>query len=134
MESLDGWGLDLDVNGTRKRHEDSDKCGEGAPVTVVKKPVRRRRRAGQVFKDEAQSEAWDRFYSEKGIKFFKDRHNLRRFFSELMPESVRENPGGFHQRLERDGGDSIDEKLPPRDEMLTGMTVVIEFGCGVRGN
>ena len=37
-------------------------------------------------------ERWNDFYSQKGVRFYKDRHWLRRELVELMPLSVRSSP------------------------------------------
>mmetsp|Transcript_12299 Transcript_12299/g.37519 ORF Transcript_12299/g.37519 Transcript_12299/m.37519 type:complete len:310 (+) Transcript_12299:153-1082(+) len=81
---------------------------------------------------DGESGAWDRFYFEKGVKFFKDRHNLRKFFPELMPEDVQMDPSRHHPPLEGHSPDSkLDKYARPSEELLAGKTIVVEVGCGV---
>ena len=48
-------------------------------------------------------ERWDRFYAQKGVRFYKDRHWLRRELLELMPPAVRDDPMRWCAPLASDG-------------------------------
>mmetsp|Transcript_29341 Transcript_29341/g.71423 ORF Transcript_29341/g.71423 Transcript_29341/m.71423 type:complete len:109 (-) Transcript_29341:329-655(-) len=67
-------------------------------------------------------EPWDRFYAQK--RGYKDRHNLRAAFPELMTDEVRADPKKWHPPLEMRPGDEV-----PGPKQ--GMTVVLEVGAGV---
>mmetsp|Transcript_15421 Transcript_15421/g.50445 ORF Transcript_15421/g.50445 Transcript_15421/m.50445 type:complete len:315 (-) Transcript_15421:64-1008(-) len=75
---------------------------------------------------------WDRFYEERGVRFYKDRHWLRREVSELMPASVRSNPLKWCPPLEGDDdGQVLGRDEPPTAAELEGRVVGLEAGCGV---
>ena len=74
--------------------------------------------------------AWERFYlthsrdRKKGheVSAFKDRHYLRREFSELVDDDARRDPAAFRAALDP-------ATLPDVDDAL--VIDVVEFGCGV---
>ena len=74
-------------------------------------------------------ERWDRFYAQKGVRFYKDRHWLRRELLELMPPAVRDDPMRWCAPLASDGtGVAVD--VAPSVHELARMTVGLEAGCG----
>mgnify|MGYP002004599087 CR=1 FL=1 len=74
-------------------------------------------------------ERWDRFYAQKGVRFYKDRHWLRRELLELMPPAVRDDPMRWCAPLASDGTGVAVDVVPATNE-LARMTVGLEAGCG----
>ena len=73
--------------------------------------------------------AWERFYlahsrggSKADVSFFKDRHYLRRAFSELADADARQHPEAFRAALTPSTLGAIDEEK---------RLEVLELGCGV---
>ncbi|KAJ8908444.1 hypothetical protein NDN08_005153 [Rhodosorus marinus] len=126
-DNLLGWGLDLEVSGTREK-----RVGEWKKPAPSSNSGGRRTRISKKQFGSGEDGAWDKFYAQKGIKFFKDRHNLRKFFPELLPEYQRDNPEEHHPKLKPDP-DAYENGLdtPPADEVLADKLLVVEAGCGV---
>lgn len=80
------------------------------------------------------SVAQDGFYTRFGVKFYKDRHWLRRECPELMPPSVQASPLTWCPPLTaQDCNSASDEKLPdvePSPEEVRGKLFGLEAGCG----
>lgn len=76
--------------------------------------------------------AWERFYKthagkgdgKKTISVYKDRHYLRKEFTELMPRAVLEDPGAWPLAIDP-------EATRPPDENSIDYKLVLELGCGV---
>ncbi|KAA8494732.1 Methyltransferase-like protein 2B [Porphyridium purpureum] len=78
---------------------------------------------------------WETFYRHKKATFFKDRHNLRAEFPEMMPDSVRDDPVKWCAPLARKyptlSEYAFDTQQPPPEEILRGKEIFLELGCGV---
>ena len=66
--------------------------------------VKRKAKLSKAAKESmGDDELWDHFYSQKGVRFYKDRHWLRRELLELMPPAVRDDPMRWCAPLASDG-------------------------------
>lgn len=75
----------------------------------------------------------DKFYSKYGVKFYKDRHWLRREVSELMPAPVRASPLTWCPPLATPAECRPDLKLAdvrPTASEVAGKLIGLEAGCG----
>lgn len=76
------------------------------------------------------AQSWDGFYARFGVKFYKDRHWLRREVMELMPDSVRASPLTWCPPLgSRDDCAMVADDPPTAAELET-CVVGLEAGCG----
>lgn len=80
----------------------------------------------------AAAEQWDGFYSRYGVKFYRDRHWLRREVMELMPPSVQASPLTWCPPLEAPAGarDVKVADVQPSATEVAGNVVGLEAGCG----
>ena len=97
---------------------------------ALSRRVKRKAKLSKAAKESmGDDELWDHFYSQKGVRFYKDRHWLRRELMELMPAEVRRAPLTWCAPLGSDGCGTAVDVLPSAEE-VRGFVVGLEAGCG----